>query len=39
MAAVIDSGFNVTGFDIDKNKIQTLKQGNCYIHERGFVIK
>ena len=36
MAAVIaDSGFNVTGFDIDKNKIQTLKQGNCYIHERG----
>ena len=27
------SGFNVTGIDSDRHKVETLKQGQCYIQE------
>lgn len=30
-----DRGFRTTGFDIDQNRIQALKKGDSYIHERG----
>ncbi|AOP33664.1 hypothetical protein A0128_07310 [Leptospira tipperaryensis] len=34
-ATLADAGFNVTGVEIDESRIQSLKEGNSYIHEVG----
>ncbi|MCB0841417.1 MAG: hypothetical protein KDD99_32330, partial [Bacteroidetes bacterium] len=35
--ALADKGFRVTGVDVDPGKIESLKNGESYIHEQGIL--